>query len=56
VACISASDSIIKLIKEGVAVADNSIVKVGRPDGFAHWDYIRVQISQLVIGSNSVIK
>jgi hypothetical protein len=55
-ACILALDSIIKLIEEGVAVADNSIVKVGYLDGFTYWDYTHVQISQLVIGGNSVIK
>jgi hypothetical protein len=35
-ACISASDSIIGLMEEGVAVADNSVVKVGRLDGFTY--------------------
>jgi len=42
VAYILASDGIIKLIEEGVTVVDDSIVKVGRPDRFVHWDYTRV--------------
>ena len=42
---ILALDNIIGLIKKGVAVVDNSIVKVGYLDGFTYWDYIRVQIS-----------
>ena len=49
-------DGIIGLIEEGVAVVDNSVVKVGCLGRFARWDYIRVQISQLVISGNSVIK
>ena len=46
-----ALDGIIKLIKEGIVVADNSVV-----NRFAYWDYIYIQISQLVISGNSVIK
>jgi hypothetical protein len=53
---ISASDGIIGLMEEGVAVADDSIVKVGHPDGFICWDCTRVQISQLIISGNSIIK
>jgi len=45
VARISASDGIIGLMEEGVAVVDNSVVKVSRLDGFAYWDYARVRIS-----------
>ena len=41
-AYISALNSIIGLIKEGVAVADNSIVKVSCLDGFIYWNYARV--------------
>ena len=33
---ILASDSIIKLIEEGVVVIDNSIVKIDCLDGFAY--------------------
>jgi len=43
-------------MEEGVAVIDDGVVKVSRPDGFARWDYARVRISQLVISGNSVIK
>jgi len=43
-------------MEEGVTVVDNSVVKVGHPDRFVCWDYARVQISQLVISGNSVIK
>jgi hypothetical protein len=34
-ACILASDGIIELIEESVAVVDNGVVKVGHLDGFA---------------------
>jgi hypothetical protein len=44
-AYISALDGIIELMEEGVAVADNSVVKVGYLNGFAYWDCTRVQIS-----------
>jgi len=54
-ACILASDGIVGLIKEGVTVVDDSVVKVDRPDGFARWDYIRVRISQLVISGYKII-
>jgi len=53
---ILALDGIIGLMEEGVAVIDDGIVEVSRPDGFACWDYARVWISQLVISGNSVIK
>ena len=53
---ILALDGIIGLVEEGVAVVDDGVVEVGRLDGFARWDYIRVRISQLVISGNSVIK
>jgi len=44
-AYILASDGIIKLIEEGVAVIDDSVVKVSRLDKFTYWDYTRVWIS-----------
>ena len=53
---ILASDGIIGLMEEGVAVVNDSVVEVSRLDGFAYYDYIRVRISQLVISGNSVIK
>ena len=43
-------------MKEGVAVVDDGVVEVGRLGRFTRWDYTRVQISQLVISGNSVIK
>jgi len=36
VARILALDGIIELVEEGVAVIDNSVVKVGRLGGFAY--------------------
>jgi hypothetical protein len=39
---ILASDGIIGLVEEGVAVVDDSVVEVGYPGGFAYWDYTRV--------------
>ena len=42
---ISALDGIIGLMEEGVAVVDDGVVEVSRPDRFAHWDCIRVWIS-----------
>jgi hypothetical protein len=42
VAYILASDSILGLMEEGVAVTDDSIIKVGYLDGFTCWDYTRV--------------
>jgi len=42
VACILALDGIIELVEEGIAVIDDGVVKVGRPGGFAYWDYIRI--------------
>jgi hypothetical protein len=41
-AYISALDGIIGLMEEGVAVADNSVVKVGYLDGFTYWDYTHI--------------
>ena len=51
-----ALDSIIGLMGEGIAVTDNGVVKIGHPDGFTCWDCTRVQISQLVMSGNNVIK
>jgi len=42
VARILASDGIIGLVEEGIAVVDNGIVKVYRSGGFAYWDYTRI--------------
>ena len=53
---ILASDGIVGLVEEGVAVVDDGVVEVGCPGGFARWDCTRVRISQLVISGNSVIK
>ena len=39
---ILASDGIIELVEEGIAVIDDSVVKVGRLGRFTYWDYIRV--------------
>jgi len=33
-ACILASDGIIELVEEGIAVVDDGVVKVGRLGGF----------------------
>jgi len=53
---ILALDGIIELMEEGVAVVNDGVVEVSCPDGFACWDCARVQISQLVMSGNSVIK
>ena len=42
VARILASDGIIGLIEEGVAVVDDGIVEVGCLGGFTRWDCARV--------------
>jgi len=53
---ILASDGIIELVEEGIAVVDDGVVEVGRLGGFAYWDCARIRISQLVMSGNSVIK